>query len=83
MSKVFVPLTDEILYEHPEMINGPVIPYVAGRSCYHWLSVELSPREEVSVKHRTRGTFLKLLNVFKMPAVDKAVRGETPSLLSP
>ncbi len=40
---VFVPLTDEILYEHPELINGPIVPYRAGSDCYHWLSVELNP----------------------------------------
>ncbi len=40
---VFVPLTDEILYEHPELINGPIVPYRAGSKCYHWLSVELNP----------------------------------------
>jgi hypothetical protein len=24
---VFVPLTDDVLYEHPEQILGPVIPF--------------------------------------------------------
>ena len=24
---VFVPLTDDLLYEHPEQIHGPVIPF--------------------------------------------------------
>ena len=43
---VFVPLTDEILYEHPELINGPVVPYAAGQPCHHWLSVELNPTDE-------------------------------------
>ncbi len=43
--KVFVPLTDEILYDHPELINGPVLPYTAGQACHHWLSVELNPEE--------------------------------------
>ncbi len=43
---VFVPLTDEILYEHPELINGPVVPYRADRACYRWLSVELNPVDE-------------------------------------
>ncbi len=40
---VFIPLTDELLYDHPELISGPVVPYVAGTPCYHWLSVELNP----------------------------------------
>ena len=43
--QVFVPLTDEILYDHPELINGPVLPYKAGQACYHWLSVELNPED--------------------------------------
>ena len=47
---VFVPLTDEILYEHPELINGPVVPYSAGQPCHHWLSVELNPTDEVPPK---------------------------------
>lgn len=43
--QLFIPLTDEILYEYPELIAGRVVPYVAGRPCYHWLSVELNPEE--------------------------------------
>ena len=43
--QVFVPLTDEILYDHPELIKGPVLPYKAGQLCYHWLSVELNPED--------------------------------------
>ena len=34
---VFVPLTDEILYEHPELIQNRLVPYSVGVSCYHWL----------------------------------------------
>jgi hypothetical protein len=47
---VFIPLTDEILYDHPEMINGPVLPYKAGEPCCHWLSVELNPVDDVPPK---------------------------------
>lgn len=43
--RVFIPLTDDILYDHPELISGPVVPYVVGTPCYHWLSVELNPEE--------------------------------------
>lgn len=45
--QVFVPLTDDILYDHPELISGPVLPYTTGRPCYHWLSVELNPKDDV------------------------------------
>ncbi len=51
---VFVPLTDEILYEHPEMINGPIVPYRADRACYRWLSVELNPTEDTAPKPEPR-----------------------------
>ena len=45
--QVFVPLTDDILYDHPELISGPVLPYTMGKPCYHWLSVELNPKDDV------------------------------------
>jgi len=45
--KVFIPLTDEIMYDHPEWISGPVIPYEAGQECHHWLAVELNPEDNV------------------------------------
>lgn len=43
--QIFIPLTDEILYEHPECITGPLTPYRTDLSCYHWLSVELNPQD--------------------------------------
>ena len=36
--KVFIPLTDEILYEHPELITSPLRPYVADNPCFHWMA---------------------------------------------
>jgi hypothetical protein len=33
---VFVPLTDEILYEHPELFDG-LVPYRSDLPCFHWL----------------------------------------------
>jgi hypothetical protein len=44
--QVFIPLTDDILYDHPELISGPVLPYTTGKPCYHWLSVELNPTDD-------------------------------------
>ncbi len=43
--RIFIPLTDELLYDHPERITGPLMPYSAGRPCHHWLAVELNPVE--------------------------------------
>jgi hypothetical protein len=60
---VFVPLTDEILYEHPEIISGPLLPYSAGRPCHHWLSVELNPVDDVPVT--STATPLKKISVYR------------------
>lgn len=43
--QVFVPVTDDIIYDHPEQIEGPLIPYSAGMECQNWLSIELNPEE--------------------------------------
>ena len=44
-TQVFVPVTDELLYEHPENIDSPLIPYTANIACYHWLDVEINPED--------------------------------------
>lgn len=44
--QVFVPVTDEIIYNHPEQIEGPLVPYYAGMECQNWLSIEINPDEE-------------------------------------
>jgi hypothetical protein len=36
-TNVFVPLTDEILYEHPELLAKGIVPYRTGLPCLHWL----------------------------------------------
>jgi hypothetical protein len=38
--RVFVPLTDRLLYEHPEEIHGPVVPFSPEYECLHWLDIE-------------------------------------------
>jgi len=42
-----VPITDELLYEHPERISGPLLPYHVDRRCHHWLAVELNPDDDI------------------------------------
>jgi len=46
--KLFVAITDEILYDHPEHIDSPLIPYKTDMQCHHWLSVEINPDEQNS-----------------------------------
>ena len=43
--KVFIPVTDEMLYEHPELITAPLRPYRVNEPSFHWLAVEIEPAE--------------------------------------
>ncbi len=36
--KVFIPITDEMLYDYPELITTPLRPYQIGNPCYHWMA---------------------------------------------
>lgn len=47
--QIFVPVTDELIYNHPEDIEGPLVPYFAGMECQHWLSIEINPDESDDV----------------------------------
>lgn len=57
--RVFVPITDEILYDHPELINGPLVPYRPGTPCHHWLAVEINPAEDHPTKPKRRSQRLR------------------------
>jgi len=46
--QVFVPVTDDLIYNHPEQIEGPLVPYAAGMECHEWLSIEINPDESES-----------------------------------
>lgn len=74
--KVFVPLTDEILYDHPELINGPVLPYTAGQACYHWLSVELNPEEApgANMAPKKSSSFPQWLSGLRLPTLESLAR---------
>jgi len=43
--KVFIPITDEILFERPELITSPLRPYQVDHPCFHWLAVEVEAVE--------------------------------------
>ncbi|NKB64239.1 MAG: hypothetical protein GKR95_19710 [Gammaproteobacteria bacterium] len=36
--KVFIPITDEVLYEYPELITSPLRPYQVDSPCFHWMA---------------------------------------------
>ena len=53
--KVFVPVTDEMLYEHPELITAPLRPYRVNEPCFHWLAVEIEPVEPHRLEQQPKG----------------------------
>ena len=55
----FVPVSDDIIYNHPEQIEGPLVPYNAGMECHEWLSIEINPDESIAAKPSTK-SFPKL-----------------------
>jgi hypothetical protein len=42
-TQVFVAVTDELLYERPENIDTPLVPYASSMMCHHWLEIEINP----------------------------------------
>ena len=55
-NQVFVPVSDELIFDNPELIEGPLVPYSSGMACHGWLSIELNPEDDVpvaSLAHRT------------------------------
>lgn len=35
--KQFVPISDEMIFDHPERISGLLVPFSHDYDCYHWL----------------------------------------------
>lgn len=52
-TQVFVPITDDIIYNHPEQIEGPLVPYFAGMECQNWLTIEINPDETDAAESAT------------------------------
>jgi len=53
-AQLFVPMSDEMLYDHPELITGPLVAYQPGHICSTWLSVELNPEDEPPITRKRR-----------------------------
>ncbi len=45
--KVFIPLTDELIFDRPELISAPLRPYAEDLACYHWLDIRINPDDEL------------------------------------
>ena len=48
-NQIFVPVSDDMVYNHPEKIEGPLIPYFAGMECQNWISIEINPDESAQL----------------------------------
>lgn len=51
--KVFIPVSDEILYKYPELITAPLRPYQIDSPCFHWMATiesEHDSNEIVEIK---------------------------------
>ena len=48
--KIFVPLTDELLYDHPELISAPLLPFNVDQPCFHWLGNWMADAEIEIIK---------------------------------
>ena len=68
-----------MIYDHPELITGPVVPYKAGQACHHWLSVELNPKDCTppavvkTVRDRTPA-YRQWLAALKLPSLQSLAR---------
>lgn len=60
-AKVFVPVTDEMLYERPEKITAPLRPFRAGLACFHEMAEAKKVTEVTEVTEREK------LNARKTP----------------
>jgi hypothetical protein len=47
--KVFIPVSDELIFDRPELISAPLRPYTENLACYHWLDVRISPADDSEV----------------------------------
>lgn len=61
-TQVFVPVTDEMIYNHPEKIEGPLIPYYVGMECENWLSIEINPDESTPIDRATKKQSSRAMN---------------------
>ncbi len=59
-NQVFIPVTDEIIFDHPEKIEGPLVPYSAGMECQNWLTIEINPDESKGIDGHIRSNKPKL-----------------------
>ncbi len=72
--KVFIPMTDEILFDRPELISSPLCAYSQDIPCLHWMDVELNPTQSTAalVKAKRTEKLVRLNRVWSSPIVNVA-----------
>lgn len=52
--KVFIPVSDELIFDRPELISAPLRPYAENLACYHWLDVRINPADDAGLAENFR-----------------------------
>jgi len=47
--KVFIPVSDELIFDRPELISTPLRPYSENLACYHWMDVRINPEDDAGL----------------------------------
>jgi len=47
--KVFIPVSDELVFDRPELISAPLRPYSEDLACYHWMDIRLNPDDDSNI----------------------------------
>ena len=47
--KVFIPVTDELLFDRPDLISAPLRPFKEDMACYHWMDIRLNPEDDAKI----------------------------------
>lgn len=47
--KVFIPVSDELVFDRPELISAPLRPYTENMACYHWMDIRLNPDDDKQI----------------------------------
>ena len=61
--KVFIPVTDEMLYDYPELITAPLRPYQIDNPCYHWMATIEASEQDGQVQNGETRQFNHRMNL--------------------
>lgn len=66
--KVFIPVTDELLFDRPELISAPLRPYSSDMACYHWMDIRINPDDDANIAETYNRLKIKKQNPeFELP----------------